>query len=327
MAIYFSIHIQHNNFIIKHKFIESIINISLIFRALVFVEKFFDRKIPEMNLGEEELILLALVTREVKLYSSCVMKAKLRDGIRHILNISRYGNQFMQNNKPWVLVKGPPEEKYVYHFLHYFTLALIINLIFLTINLLIIQKQSCNCGWSMCKYCCFNINFDSALYACHFVSNSWTVISTCWNSSHFWWCSLAASKWTCHRESKLMNKSTVNFYNVHIKKEKIMNYSYDIGILVYWFSKKVSVYKTGQLFITTHVSVKFISSHMMTAEKNFLLKLIIFLNLFGKKRNNFNHSFDWVNIKILNIKTILKTTLLTEPTYWYRLITSMNNFS
>jgi len=38
---------------------------------------------------------------------------RLRDGIRNILNISRIGNQYMQAKKPWVLIKGSDEEKYV----------------------------------------------------------------------------------------------------------------------------------------------------------------------------------------------------------------------
>ncbi|CAE1325612.1 MARS [Acanthosepion pharaonis] len=35
----------------------------------------------------------------------------MRDSIRNLLSISRLGNQYMQSNKPWVLVKGTPEEK------------------------------------------------------------------------------------------------------------------------------------------------------------------------------------------------------------------------
>ncbi|ESO85667.1 hypothetical protein LOTGIDRAFT_229481 [Lottia gigantea] len=36
---------------------------------------------------------------------------RLRDSIRNILSISRLGNQMMQANKPWVLVKRTPDEK------------------------------------------------------------------------------------------------------------------------------------------------------------------------------------------------------------------------
>jgi hypothetical protein len=53
------------------------------------------------------------------------MKANYKNGIRHILAISRHGNQYMQAkisqrifldilmqaNQPWVLLKGSPEEK------------------------------------------------------------------------------------------------------------------------------------------------------------------------------------------------------------------------
>lgn len=35
----------------------------------------------------------------------------MRDGIRHILSISRHGNQYMQAQQPWVLLKGTDEDK------------------------------------------------------------------------------------------------------------------------------------------------------------------------------------------------------------------------
>lgn len=37
---------------------------------------------------------------------------RIRDGLRHILNISRIGNGYIQANQPWELVKGSPDEKY-----------------------------------------------------------------------------------------------------------------------------------------------------------------------------------------------------------------------
>lgn len=78
---------------------------------MAFLEKFFDCVIPEIKLGKDELTLLALVTRDVKEYISMLNKAKLRDGLRLILSISRHGNQYMQFQKPWVLVKGSSEDK------------------------------------------------------------------------------------------------------------------------------------------------------------------------------------------------------------------------
>ncbi|XP_018329162.1 methionine--tRNA ligase, cytoplasmic [Agrilus planipennis] len=80
-------------------------------RALVFAEKFFDSHIPNMNLLEDDFILLAQCTKELQAYVVSLENGKLRDGIRHILSISRYGNQYMQSMQPWVLVKGTSEDK------------------------------------------------------------------------------------------------------------------------------------------------------------------------------------------------------------------------
>ncbi|XP_074036652.1 methionyl-tRNA synthetase 1 [Leptinotarsa decemlineata] len=80
-------------------------------RALMFVKNNFDKTIPEMNPNNEDYTLLALCTKELKGYIASLEKAKFRDGIRHILNISRHGNHYMQSNQPWVLLKGTDEEK------------------------------------------------------------------------------------------------------------------------------------------------------------------------------------------------------------------------
>jgi methionyl-tRNA synthetase len=80
-------------------------------RALVFADKNFARKVPDMLPGTQEWTLLALITRELKSYMTAVENAKLRDGIRHILNISRHGNQYMQLLQPWVLLKGSDADR------------------------------------------------------------------------------------------------------------------------------------------------------------------------------------------------------------------------
>uniref|UniRef100_A0A182R1F6 Methionine--tRNA ligase, cytoplasmic n=1 Tax=Anopheles farauti TaxID=69004 RepID=A0A182R1F6_9DIPT len=80
-------------------------------RALVFCEKFFDSTIPVMTLTEEDYTLLALINRELKGYVQQMEKARMRDGIRHLMQISRYGNQLMQSEEPWVKVKGTDDQK------------------------------------------------------------------------------------------------------------------------------------------------------------------------------------------------------------------------
>ncbi|XP_069119784.1 methionine--tRNA ligase, cytoplasmic-like [Argopecten irradians] len=80
-------------------------------RALMFINNNFGGTIQEMLLTDEDNQLLAHVTRELCTYIENMEQAKIRDSIRNILSISRLGNQFMQANKPWVLVKGSDSDK------------------------------------------------------------------------------------------------------------------------------------------------------------------------------------------------------------------------
>lgn len=80
-------------------------------RALVFAEKNFAGIVPAINLGSEELQLLALVNREVQSYAQSMEISKFRDGIKHLLAVSRHGNQYLQSQQPWVLLKGTEDQK------------------------------------------------------------------------------------------------------------------------------------------------------------------------------------------------------------------------
>ncbi|XP_023230927.1 methionine--tRNA ligase, cytoplasmic-like [Centruroides sculpturatus] len=80
-------------------------------RALTFLTKNFDNSIPDMNLVEQDKILIAEINKELHQYINLMEKIKLRDGIRPILTISRLGNQNIQANKPWELIKGTEEQK------------------------------------------------------------------------------------------------------------------------------------------------------------------------------------------------------------------------
>lgn len=80
-------------------------------RALMFTEKNFDYVVPAMAPREEDLTFLALVQRELTLYIAALEQAKLREGLRYTLAISKHGNQYMQAQQPWVKVKGSDEDK------------------------------------------------------------------------------------------------------------------------------------------------------------------------------------------------------------------------
>lgn len=80
-------------------------------RALVFCEKNFDSTVDGVTLNADDLVLLALINREIKSYVTAMEKSRFRDGIKHLLAVSRQGNLYMQTEQPWVLLKGTDEQK------------------------------------------------------------------------------------------------------------------------------------------------------------------------------------------------------------------------
>ncbi|NP_001017000.2 methionine--tRNA ligase, cytoplasmic [Xenopus tropicalis] len=80
-------------------------------RAGMFVQKFFNGCVPEMELLSEDKRLLAQVAAELQQYNQHLEKVRIRDALRCILNISRHGNQYIQVNEPWKCIKGNQQEQ------------------------------------------------------------------------------------------------------------------------------------------------------------------------------------------------------------------------
>uniref|UniRef100_A0A3Q3JC61 Methionine--tRNA ligase, cytoplasmic n=1 Tax=Monopterus albus TaxID=43700 RepID=A0A3Q3JC61_MONAL len=80
-------------------------------RAAMFVTKFFEGCVPAVELQQEDKKLLALVGWELQQYIQLMDKVKIRDALKHILNISRHGNQYIQVNEPWKKIKGVGTER------------------------------------------------------------------------------------------------------------------------------------------------------------------------------------------------------------------------
>lgn len=78
---------------------------------MVFVDKFFGGVVPEMKMTKEDYTLLVYALREMKGYIMSLDKGRLRDGVRHILSISKHGNIYMTSMEPWVLIKGNEQDK------------------------------------------------------------------------------------------------------------------------------------------------------------------------------------------------------------------------
>ncbi|KAG7267903.1 hypothetical protein CRUP_015586, partial [Coryphaenoides rupestris] len=80
-------------------------------RAGMFVTKFFEGRVPAMELLAEDKTLLAQVGWELRQYVALMDKVRIRDSLKHILNISRHGNQYIQVNEPWKKIKGGDQDR------------------------------------------------------------------------------------------------------------------------------------------------------------------------------------------------------------------------
>ncbi|KAM4795360.1 methionine--tRNA ligase, cytoplasmic isoform 2-T2 [Rhinophrynus dorsalis] len=80
-------------------------------RAGMFVQKFFNGCVPDMELTSEDKRLLAQVNAELHQYNQLLEKVRIRDALRCILNISRHGNQYIQVNEPWKRIKGNQQDR------------------------------------------------------------------------------------------------------------------------------------------------------------------------------------------------------------------------
>jgi len=80
-------------------------------RATKFTKDNFNYTVPAMNLNEEDFEMIAYVNREIESYVSLLEDAREREAISTVFNISRLGNQLMQHNTPWKLVKGDEKDK------------------------------------------------------------------------------------------------------------------------------------------------------------------------------------------------------------------------
>ena len=62
-----------------------------------------------MSLSDLDKTILLKVNHELQSYISCLERLKIRDGLKHVLAISKIGNGHIQAVQPWKLMKGTPE--------------------------------------------------------------------------------------------------------------------------------------------------------------------------------------------------------------------------
>jgi len=64
-----------------------------------------------MDITAADLEFLRGVQEDLTDYNAQLSAVKLRDGLTKILSVSRRGNQYLQANAPWILLKGSDEDK------------------------------------------------------------------------------------------------------------------------------------------------------------------------------------------------------------------------
>uniref|UniRef100_A0A2A4K7Y8 Methionine--tRNA ligase, cytoplasmic n=1 Tax=Heliothis virescens TaxID=7102 RepID=A0A2A4K7Y8_HELVI len=80
-------------------------------RSLSFCANSYKGRVPDLELTQADYELIVLVNREVIAYVQHMEKGRLREALRHVLSVSRLGNQHMQAQQPWVLLKGSDDDK------------------------------------------------------------------------------------------------------------------------------------------------------------------------------------------------------------------------
>lgn len=78
---------------------------NFVHRALSFVFKFFKASVPSSNPSESDYRVMAAVNQELQNYITALANNHQRDGLRSILAITKIGNQYIQENEPYKLIK------------------------------------------------------------------------------------------------------------------------------------------------------------------------------------------------------------------------------
>uniref|UniRef100_A0A6A7G2X2 Methionine--tRNA ligase, cytoplasmic n=1 Tax=Hirondellea gigas TaxID=1518452 RepID=A0A6A7G2X2_9CRUS len=80
-------------------------------RSLKFVAQFYNGIVPNVSPTKADFNVMASINHELLNYTNAVSNSRLRDGLRCILAITRIGNQYIQENEPYKLIKADKSEE------------------------------------------------------------------------------------------------------------------------------------------------------------------------------------------------------------------------
>ncbi|MBW2991210.1 methionine--tRNA ligase [Candidatus Woesearchaeota archaeon] len=88
---------------LNHELIGTLGN--LVNRTIVFLNKYYDSKVPEHDLGKDEEEFLYLIRDQENKITNLLGKVKLKEALKEILALCANGNKFFQAAEPWKNVK------------------------------------------------------------------------------------------------------------------------------------------------------------------------------------------------------------------------------
>ena len=77
-------------------------------RVAVLIHKYYNGVIPAGNENAEELSEISKAAKEINEYLS---KYEFRNALSALMNLARFGNQYLQTEEPWKTIKDNPEKK------------------------------------------------------------------------------------------------------------------------------------------------------------------------------------------------------------------------
>lgn len=74
---------------------------NLVNRTIVFINNFFDGKVPKSELKASDKEFIKKIGKEQKKALELLDKIELKDALKQIMQISKFGNQYFQEKEPW----------------------------------------------------------------------------------------------------------------------------------------------------------------------------------------------------------------------------------
>ena len=91
------------------------INCYISYRTLVFIENNYKSIVPELHptegVVEPDVQLFTCLNDSLKSYTRCMERLELRNGLKHVVSISKHGSDYMSKEQPWRLMIN---DRYLY---------------------------------------------------------------------------------------------------------------------------------------------------------------------------------------------------------------------